>query len=226
MRGGYADPSLIIGMELAFNRLAAERGQWIALARITTKDAILFKPGPVFADRWLKGQRDPVNPMRWQTQEVFMACDGSAAISTGLWTRSGDAGTQGRFTNVWRREKNGYRLVLSLDGTRTSLADSVHAGLKKDDDELEAISARVAKCERRGRRTDEVSRSDELLPASKTVPLDPRQPLPTNRDDRSDDGSLRWRWSVEPGGRSLLKAWIKEEDGEAPIAIGRAGSGE
>ncbi len=206
--GGYADPSLIIAAELAFDRLAVEKGQWTALGAIVAKDGVLFRPAPVFADAWLRSQRNPAVPVRWRTRQVFMACDGSSAISTGLSIRSG-AGAEGRFINIWRREKKGYRLILSDDGPLTT-PEAVRPA-----DDLEAITARVATCPKRARPGGGGAPASSELPA--IAPLDPRQPLPMIRDDRGDDGSLRWRWSVTVDGARTLEAWMATDEGEVRV---------
>lgn len=225
MRGGYADPSLIITAELAFNRLALEKGQWTALGQIVTKDAVLFQPGPVFAERWLKGRRNPTVPLRWQTRQVFMACDGSGGISTGTWVRSGESdsssvGRHGWFTNIWRRDKGKYRLILSHDGPLTA------AQVVRDDDDLEAMTARTASCAVRAVRSagagiaPQGPRSGQ---AAAALPIHPRQALPMSRDDSTADGSLRWRWSVGADGAHVLEAWMATDDGEALILTDRSG---
>lgn len=220
-RGGYADPSLIIAAELAFDRLAVEKGQWMAFGRIMAPDAILFRPDPVFAERWLKGRRNPPVPIRWETRQVFMACDGSNAISTGIWTVSGSEGGRGRFTNIWRRDKGGYRLILSHDSPLATVEAA------RGEDELEAITARVATCAKRGRPGDRGGSSQGVPPdaAVAAPPLDLKQPLPISREDRANDGSLRWRWSVAPGAARLLEAWMATEEGEMAILTDPIGSG-
>jgi hypothetical protein len=218
-RGGYADPSLIIAAELAYDRLALEKGQWTALSRIVAKDAVLFQPGPVFAERWLKGQRDPATALRWQTHEVFMACDGSVAVSSGQWVRAG-GGSEGRgwYSNIWRRDKQGYRLILSHDGP---LAASEEAPRMGREDEFESISARIAACPKRGRPGGAGQVSDMSSPMA--VSLDPRQPLPLSREERAADGSLRWRWAVAANGARVLEAWMATDADEVVVVMDRTG---
>ncbi len=223
-RGGridwLADPSAIVAAELAFDRIAVEKGQGAALVQVAAKDAVLFRPGPVFADKWLKKQDVVSVPLRWQTRELFMACDGSVAVSTGLWLRPGAEPQQGGgwYTNIWRREKKGYRLILNDEGALAT-AEAARA-----DDDLEAMAAHVATCPKRARRSMGGAPPAQQPDASPAIaPLDPAQPLPASRDDRSEDGTLRWRWSVEPGGAHRLEAWMASDTGEVAILPDHAG---
>jgi hypothetical protein len=216
----YADPSAIIAAELAFDRIAVEKGQWTAFARIAAKDAVLFVPEPVFAQRWLKGQRDPAVPLRWQTHKVFMACDGSSAVSTGAWVRGAD-GEHGWFTNIWRKDrKKGYMLILSHDGPLTTAPE----------EEPDAIIAKVAECggpgqpPQGGGRPPRGGRPDQPQPLPANPPLDPSQRLPMDREDRSDDGTLRWRWSVGSDGARTLEAWMATEKGEVQVVVDHGAS--
>jgi hypothetical protein len=237
-RGGWADPSVIIAAELGYGRVAAEKGRWPALSRIVAEDALLFRPGPVLAQGWLKGQREAVPPIRWRTAAVFMACDGSHAVTTGRWTGAGSSGADaggGWFANIWRRDKKGYRLILSDDdGSAAENSSPVPAvsasgGTGDDERELEAITARVAACPRRAGRPGadgpgaggkEAALADAR---SSPPPRDPRAPLPPSREEGSPDGTLRWRWATMPGGERTLEAWMASDGGEVKILSHRTG---
>ena len=58
-RNSYADPSAVIAAELAFARLAQEKGQWTAFAATAANDAVMFEPQMVLAQAWLKGRANP-----------------------------------------------------------------------------------------------------------------------------------------------------------------------
>jgi hypothetical protein len=187
-RGGYANPSAAIAAELAFARLAREKGQWTAFRDTAAPDAVMFAPAMVLARQWLDDRPDPPTPLAWQPYQVWSSCDGSLMVTHGAWQR-GDK--HGWFTTVWRRQPKdrGYKWVFD-HGDETS-------------DPLEApdmIAAKVADCPDRrarqpisaaaGRRHE--SRSEREQPA---IPFDP-----TSREGRSNDGTLTWQVTADAAG--------------------------
>ncbi len=108
-----ADPAAIVAAEIAFARLAQEKGQWTAVAEYATRDAVMFVPQTVNAQAWLKGRANPAQAVRWQPHQVWSSCDGSIAVTKGAWQRPD--GSVGYFTTVWQRQqkqKDGFRWVL------------------------------------------------------------------------------------------------------------------
>lgn len=99
------DPSSVIAAEIAFNRLAQEKGQWTAFRETAADDAVMFVPQRVLAKAWLKGRADPPAPVAWSPAIVYVSCGGSLAASTGNWKRPD--GSVGYFTTIWRRDKKG-----------------------------------------------------------------------------------------------------------------------
>lgn len=97
------NPSAVVAAEIAFNRLAQEKGQWTAFRETAAKDAVMFVPEMVNARDWLKGRADPAGSVKWQPGKVFVSCDGDLAASTGAWQRPD--GSVGYFTTIWRRDK-------------------------------------------------------------------------------------------------------------------------
>jgi hypothetical protein len=100
-----ANPSGIIAAELAFNRLAQEKGQWTAFRETMAKDAVMFEPMRVRAAEYLKGKADPAKSVTWQPYQVWASCDGSAGVTHGAWQLGKAA--QGYFTTVWVRQSDG-----------------------------------------------------------------------------------------------------------------------
>jgi len=96
-----ANPSGFIAAEIAFARLAQEKGQWTAFRETAAPDAVMFVPQRVNARDWLKTQKDPAEAVRWQPHKVFVSCDGNSGVTTGAWQK-GPA--QGFFTTVWSRD--------------------------------------------------------------------------------------------------------------------------
>ncbi len=53
------------------------------LRRTADKDAVMFVPGITNAQRWLKRQKDPAKSVAWAPDHIYIACDGSYAVSMG-----------------------------------------------------------------------------------------------------------------------------------------------
>lgn len=99
-----ANPSAFVAAEIAFARLAQEKGQWTAFRETAHADAEMFVPQRVKARSWLKSQTDPAEAVRWQPHAVFVSCDGNVGVTTGAWQK-GPA--HGYFTTVWLRDRKG-----------------------------------------------------------------------------------------------------------------------
>ena len=106
-----ANPSAFIAAEIRFAQLAQEEGQWTAFRETSHPDAVMFVPGRVKAQDWLKSQKDPVEAVKWQPHAVYVSCDGNSGVTTGAWQK-GPA--NGFFTTVWTRDEKG-RLSWVLD---------------------------------------------------------------------------------------------------------------
>lgn len=106
------NPSGFVAAELAFARLAQDKGQWTAFRETSAPDAVMFVPERVNAKAWLKGRADPPASVRWQPHAVFSSCDGSAGATTGAWQQPD--GSTGYYTTVWLRDplKGELRWVL------------------------------------------------------------------------------------------------------------------
>ncbi|CAN5310377.1 hypothetical protein BH10PSE13_BH10PSE13_24330 [soil metagenome] len=205
-RSSLADPAAVIRAEIAIGQLAVAKGQWEAMARMAAKDAVLLTPQPVPAQRWLKSRPPATPPARLNTHLVFLSCDGSTALTAGTWSRPD--GAKGWYRAVWQREgkKRMFQWLLGTAGT-----------LDQSAEEPDAISAKVAQCSRRGPEGED-PQSVPAVPA-----LDPNQPLPITHEEKSMDGSLRWRWAMGAGGAAVLEGWMVTETGERqvlPVAPG------
>ncbi|KQN04485.1 hypothetical protein ASE85_05475 [Sphingobium sp. Leaf26] len=99
------DPSSVIAAEIAFNRLAQQKGQWTAFAETAADDAVMFVPQRVVAKEWLRKQANPAASVSWAPSIAYVSCDGNLAASTGNWKRPD--GSVGYFTTIWRRDKKG-----------------------------------------------------------------------------------------------------------------------
>ncbi|UIP07590.1 hypothetical protein LY632_04090 [Erythrobacter sp. SDW2] len=163
-----ASPGKIVAAELAFARLAREKGQWTAFREFATDDAVMFVPEPVNARDWLANQKDPAEAVQWQPHQVWMSCDGSMAVTKGAWQRPD--GSFGYFTRVWERQQDGeYKWVLDQGDV---LAEPLA--------EPDIVQSTVADC--------------SLQPAQ-TIPY-PEQPTQKKFSGVSDDGRLKWDMRV------------------------------
>ena len=119
--GLSANPSAFVAAEIAFARLAQDKGQWTAFRERAQPDAVMFAPRRVAARDWLKGRKDPPTAVRWQPHAVYVSCDGNAGATTGAWQQGAE---HGYFTTVWLRDprKGEMRWVLhhhdALDAPR------------------------------------------------------------------------------------------------------------
>lgn len=168
-----AEPSAVIAAELAFARMARDKGTWTAFRATSTRDALW--PGP----RWqnvhegLRGRADPAQPIVWGPDLVWSSCDGSFALSTGPATHPD--GRRTRFATIWQRQNDGeYRWVLDQ-------GFDLEGGYA----EPEMIPAKVADCPAR-RGSTMVAR----LPQARRGEV--------WHSGRSDDGTLEWTSELRP----------------------------
>jgi predicted small lipoprotein YifL len=176
-----ANPSAVIAAELAFARLAQEKGQWTAFAQYAADDAVMFVPEPVNAKQWLKKQTNPAQAVKWQPYQVWSSCDGTLAVTKGAFQQPN--GTVGYFTTVWERHRNGedYKWVMDQGDT---LAQPLA--------EPEMIAATVADCG-----------GKQFPPAIVSAPSS------TIHQGAAKDGTLTWSVAVNPDGSRvvLVNSW-------------------
>lgn len=177
---GYANPSAVIATEMAFARLAQEKGQWTAFRMTATKNAVMFVPQPAYAQEYLAGKKDPAKAVSWQPHQVWSSCDGTMAVTRGAW--QAPDGTTGYFTTVWQRQKDGkYKWLLDQ-------GDALPMPLDPPD----MIVAKVADCPA-GYRPGRGPKIKDFK--GKLPPLDPG-----HLAGGSLDGTLSWDVTVTPAG--------------------------
>ena len=209
--GSLANPSAAIAAEIAFARLAQEKGQWTAFKATAAEDAVMFTPGMVLAHAWLKDRANPPAGLDWQPHEVWSSCDGSLMVTHGAWQ---NGAKHGWFTTVWQRQdKGGYKWVLDH-------GDETGEALTAPD----MVSARVAECpERRaGRRPAAAGKRGKAPkpPKAPPVPFDP-----AHRAGRSNDGSLTWDVTVAPDGSRHFIARMARDGELREVRNDRVGGG-
>ncbi|HEY0621644.1 hypothetical protein [Sphingomonas sp.] len=99
-----AQAGTAIEAEREFNRVAQTQGQWTAFRRYATGNAVMFVPGPVNAQAFLKDRKDPPVAVQWWPAESYVSCDGTVAVNTGPWASPRGSGF---FTTVWLRQEDG-----------------------------------------------------------------------------------------------------------------------
>jgi hypothetical protein len=177
-----ANPSAVIAAEIAFNRLAQEKGQWTSFRETAAKSATMFVPDVVDAQEWLKGRADPSKSVKWQPHRVFMSCDGRTGVTTGAWQRPD--GSVGYFTTVWQWIPKGNpdpRMPGVMgDGEWKWVLD--HGGaLTAPRAEPEFIETKIASCKGRA-----------------NAPLTAPDVGVQMKSGFSYDQSLNWEWQVRP----------------------------
>ena len=199
-RRGYANPSGVIAAELAFARLAQEKGQWTAFLATSTPEAEMFVPQRVLAQTWLKRRPNPPATLKWQPHAVWSSCDGSYAVTQGAWQGAG--GKTGIFTTVWQRQpkKGDYRWVVDIG-----------SGLDKPLEAPEAIMALVADCD------------------GPDLPVSPGTPPQAGDDAKtavSRDGSLRWMSTVRADGSRRLVVTMRSQGAAKDVVDFTAAAGQ
>ena len=133
-----ADPSKVIAAELAFARMAREKGTWTAFRETAVDDALWPSPALTKVQDDLKGRPDPAQPIVWGPDAIWVSCDGTFALSTGPATLAN--GRRTRFATIWQRQRDlEYKWVLDQ-------GFDLEAGYAQP----EFIGAKVAECSRAG----------------------------------------------------------------------------
>jgi hypothetical protein len=185
-----ANPSSVIAAEIAFARLAGEKGQWTAFRETAAKDAIMFVPEAVSAQDWLKGRANPAKAVKWQPHKVYMSCDGKTGVTTGAFQQpDGETGT---FITIWQWMDKG-RIDPNLppnamtEGEWKWVVD--HAAPRKDVPKSpEIIETKVASCK---------GRPNAPLMAP---PEGAKMKMGLSRDQ-----SLNYSWAVMPNNSRTLE---------------------
>jgi hypothetical protein len=129
-----ASPGDIVALEIAFNRMAQDKGQWTAYRTYADKSAEMFVPERVMVHDWLKGRADPSQSVSWQVSKVMMSCDGKFAATTG--SAAMPDGSPAVYTTIWAKSLDGrWRWVLD-SGYAVDVARAVS----------DPVATRIASC--------------------------------------------------------------------------------
>lgn len=205
----YANPSALIAADLAFSRLAREKGQWTAFRETADETAEMFEGGRKLAKTLLKDRKDPPAPVSWAPQSAWISCDGTAGLTYGGW--HGPSGGDGEYVTVWQRQFKGkvdWKWVLD-DGQ--DLATPLR--------EVDWAQGTVADCPARRRpegapppppagskrERKEDSKLPPLRPLAGAIPASEGG---DSKEGQSRDGSFAWRSTVMPDGSRRFTAWV------------------
>ncbi|MEZ5709911.1 MAG: hypothetical protein R3E02_11045 [Blastomonas sp.] len=201
----YANPSKIVVSEIAFARLAQEKGQWTAFRETAADDALMFVPQAANAQQFLDGRADPPAAVAWQPHSVFMACDGRTGASTGAWQRND--GSTGYYTTVWQRQDGRDRRDRDEDWKWVLDHGDVLASPRAFD---EMIDSRIASC------TDGAM----AIAASRTMVAADMQ----SGTRASEDGTFLWSWKVEGNGARTVTLSLWNGSGFDDVLVDRVAS--
>lgn len=112
--GDQPQPSAIVATELAYAREAREKGARKAYGKYASDGAIVFdQTGPRPGADYIAEQGETAGMLTRDIRRVFMSCNGSHAASMGTFSHID--GTEGVYTTIWARQKNGsYRFALDF----------------------------------------------------------------------------------------------------------------
>ncbi|MCB5426551.1 hypothetical protein H0274_14915 [Altererythrobacter sp. CC-YST694] len=199
-----ANPGQVVATELGFARTAREKGQRAAFAEYSAKGALIFTPGPVSVQRWLKEQKGAEAQLSWAPYQIWSSCDGSVAVSKGGWTLPD--GQVGYFVTVWQRQQDGaYKWLIDFGDT---LAQPLV--------EPDLVQTDVADCPQRSPGS----------PRPSAVSLSPV--AADGLSGSATDGSLSWQVQVAPDFARTIRVSLRHEAGmeevlsSAAAAPGRA----
>lgn len=227
MLGPTADPSAVVAAEIAFAQLSRDKGQWTGFRKTADTDAVMFVPGIVNAQRWLKSQKDPAKSVVWSPERVLMSCDGTYGVAHGRaeWPD----GRKNGYVTIWRRQQDGsYKWMLDWSTALPKGAD-------------DGIDGKIAECPPRrgpgagagpdgGRppvRREEMRRMEKAFRESwKKDVVRIADPPPATGEGQSRDGSLRWQWTVAADGARSLKVSARYDGAERAFIDDRFAAGE
>ena len=206
----YANPSALIAADIAFARLAREKGQWTAFRETADEAAEMFEGGRVLAKTALKDRKDPASPVQWAPRAAWVSCDGTAGLTYGGWQEA-SAGT-GDYVTVWQRQWKGkvpYKWVLDdgdtlaaplpqADWAQGKVADCLVR--RKPDAEVPMPGGKREKSER--------NKPQPMRPLAGPIPAADAPAGADSKDGQSRDGTLAWRSTVMPDGNRRFTAWL------------------
>ncbi len=177
-----------VDAERAFAADSQRIGQWTAFRKWGDRYAVMFTPQAVWAQTYLKGEKDPPKSVRWWPAQSFVSCDGRTAVNTGPWIGA-DPTRHGYFTTVWQRSGRDWRWVYDGGDRLTGSSPTIPK-----------VQVHRASC-----RT-----AAPGAPIPPPPPLTNREALTTPEDNgrgQSADKTLGWDWKVEKSGARKFRVY-------------------
>jgi hypothetical protein len=174
-------PMSALDAERAFASDAQKLGQLTAFRKWSAANAVMFAPGPVNAQAFLKARKDPPASLYWWPGRSYLSCRGNYAINTGSWV-GGWGKSTGYFTTVWQRQSDGGWKWLYDAG------DALGAVRPEGGD----IGQKTASCEGTPSSLADAPTAEGAVTGSGASP----------------DGSLRLSWIYLPDGTRSFRAFL------------------
>jgi|SRR5579863_2294953 len=187
-QAAFAEPGDIIAAEGNFSHLSAAKGMKVAIRATAASNAQIVAPDVMRVTQFA-GTAAVQLPAQWHTQQLWMSCDGSIAVTHGEWQRSPSTGW---YATIWQRQKGGgYKWVLAESGSlKAPLPDS------------DMIAASVADCPVR-RARGATGKSEAAAPDRG------KAPVTDYLSGHSDDATLEWATTqAAPGSISGSRTFV------------------
>ena len=171
----FAEPGDIIAAEGNFSHLSAAKGMKAAIRATAAANAQIVAPDVMRVTQYADSTAAQL-AAQWHTQQLWMSCEGSIAVTHGEWQRTPakDWPATGWYVTIWQRQKGGgYKWVLAESGA-----------LKAPLPESDMIAASVADCPVRHAR-GAAGKSEPAAPDRGRAPAD-------YLSGHSDDATLEW----------------------------------
>jgi ketosteroid isomerase-like protein len=109
----------LVDTERRFAAASVELGSRAAFRTYLTRDAIIFRPGPVNGWTTVAQERDDGVTLEWAPARVELSQAGDLGLTVGVWRRTGAGGarTFGRYVTLWQRTIEGSWRVTADIGT-------------------------------------------------------------------------------------------------------------
>ncbi|MGE5721231.1 MAG: hypothetical protein ACM3YM_02125 [Sphingomonadales bacterium] len=202
-----AAPSAV-DAEHEFATMAQTQGQWTAFRAFAAPEAVMFVPEPVTAQAWLADRKDPPVPVMWWPGRSWVACDGSLAVNTGPWVRSGGR-SSGTFTTVWKRQPSGEWKWLFDGGNETPRLVAAGDKVRIDGPVCRNLRAAAGQSTSDAPRNDLHVQADGRMP-ERSLPHFSVEEAAQIASGASADGSVRWEArgvKDAEAGAHLLRVW-------------------
>jgi hypothetical protein len=194
-QAAFAEPGDIIAAEGNFSHLSAAKGMKVAILATAAPNAQILAPDVMRVTQYADSTTAQL-AAQWHTQQLWMSCDGSIAVTHGEW-QHGPAKVwpaSGWYATIWQRQKGGdYKWVLAESGA-----------LKAPLPESDMIAATVADCP--------VPRARGA--AGKSEPAAPdraKGPAADYLSGHSDDATLEWATMQAADGNRAFVLRLKQD---------------